>query len=378
MLSLREFFRATAPKNISRRRNNSVMLKLVKNRSKKAGAPPGTLIHIGKKTSEKVKVTVIDYDEENLQKKEAETVEECFVFKNKKTVTWINVDGLHDIELMKRLGECYGLHHLMLEDILNTDQRPKTDDFGDILYIVLKVLMFHEEAEELEVEQVSLLLGENFVISFQEKEGDDFDVIRERIKDKKGRIRQMGADYLVYCLLDVIIDDYFSVMEKLGEQIEYLEEEMADNPAPEELQKLHSLRRAVIFIRKSIWPLREIIAKLERGESPLIKQSTRMYLKDINDHIMHLSDTIESSREMLANIHDVYLTSASNRMNEVMKVLTIIATIFIPLSFIASVYGMNFKFMPELDWQFGYFFALFIMFTVTIIMVIYFKRKGFF
>jgi magnesium transporter len=354
------------------------MLKLVKNRSKKAGAPPGTLIHIGKKTSEQVKVTVIDYDEENFQKKEARVVEECFVFKSKKSVTWINVDGLHDIELMKRLGECYGLHHLMLEDILNTDQRPKTDDFGETLYIVVKMLNFHEETGELEVEQVSLILGENFVISFQEKEGDDFDTIRERIKDKKGRIRQMGADYLVYALLDVIVDDYFTVLEKLGEQIESLEEEMADNPSPEELQKLHALRRAIIFIRRSILPLRDIIAKLEKRESPLIKESTRMYLKDINDHIMHLTDTIESSREMLASIHDVYLTSASNRMNEVMKVLTIIATIFIPLSFIASVYGMNFKFMPELNWHFGYFFALFLMLMVTIVMVIYFKRKGFF
>jgi magnesium transporter len=354
-----------------------VMLKLIKNRSKKIGTPPGTLVHIGEKTSEKVKITIIDYDEKNFEERHVDRFEECLLFREKPSVTWINIDGLHDIDLLDRLGECYGLHHLMLEDILNTDQRPKMDDFGSILYIVLKMLMFRDETGDLEVEQVSLILGDNFVISFQERAGDVFDPVRERIRKNKGRIRKMGADYLAYTLLDIIVDNYFTVLDQLGEDIESLEEELGDSPDPKELHMMHSLRRSVIFIRRSILPLRDIISRLEKGESPLIGESIRIYMKDILDHLMHVNDTIDTSRDMLSSMHDIYLTSMSNRMNEVMKVLTIIATIFIPLSFIAGVYGMNFEVMPELNWRWGYFMCLSLMFIVGMVLVIYFKRKNF-
>ncbi len=351
------------------------MPRLVKRRSKKAGLPPGTLVHIGEKKAETLKITVMDYDEAHFEEREIKTIEECFVFKDAPTVTWINIDGLHQIEILEKLGVCYGFHPLVLEDILNTDQRPKMEDYGDYLYIVLRMLKYNDQSSEIETEQVSLILGQNFVFSFQEKQGDVFDPIRERIRNSKGRIRKMGADYLAYALLDSIVDNYFMIMEKLGETIEFLEEELVTQPVPETLQTIHRLKRELIFLRKAVWPLREVISSLERGELVLVKETTRIYLRDVYDHTIQVIDTIETFRDMISGMLDIYLSSVSNRLNSVMKVLTIIATIFMPLTFLAGIYGMNFKHFPEVEWRWGYPFFWLLVVAISAFMLSYFKKK---
>jgi magnesium transporter len=285
------------------------------------------------------------------------------------------VDGLHQVEILEKLGECYGLHPLVLEDILNTDQRPKTEDYGEYIYIVLKMLDYNDKSNEIEPEQMSLILGPNFVFSFQEREGDTFNPIRERIRNNKGRIRKMGADYLAYTLLDSIVDNYFIILEKLGEKIEFLEEKLVTRPTPETLQVIHYLKREMISFRKAVWPLREVVSGLERGEASLIKEATRIYLRDVYDHTIQTIDTIETYRDMVSGMLDIYLSSVSNRLNSVMKVLTIIATIFMPLTFLAGVYGMNFKYMPELEWRWGYPVTWLIMAGIGISMLIYFRKK---
>jgi len=351
------------------------MLKLFRKTSKRAGLSPGTLVHDGDKKVEKAKITIIDYDATQFQEKEVETIEECFPFRDTPTVTWINIDGLHEVGIIEKIGKHFSIHPLILEDILHTGQRPKMEDFEDYIFLVVKMFYYDEKDDEIKMEQVSLLLGSNFVISFQEREGDIFDPIRERIRNHKGRIRMMKADYLGYALLDTIVDNYFIILEKVGENIENMEEELVTRPTPETLQTIHNLKRELIVLRKSIWPLREVVNSLERGESPLINEATGVYLRDVYDHTIQVIDTIETFRDMVSGMLDIYLSSISNKMNEVMKVLTIIATIFIPLTFVAGIYGMNFEFMPELKWHWGYFAALLVMVAVAVIMVFYFRRK---
>jgi len=260
------------------------------------------------------------------------------------------LDGIHQLDNIEKIGEHFKIHPLVLEDIMNTGQRPKMEDFNDYLFIVLKMLSYDEEENETKTEQVSLILSSKFVISFQESEGDVFDPVRERIRSDRGRIRKMGVDYLAYSLIDAIVDNYFMVLEKIGEKIEDIEDELVKNPTPEVLHTIHRLKRELIFLRKSVWPLREVISRLERWESPLIDKSIDIYLRDVYDHTIQVIDALETFRDMLSGMLDIYLSSLSNRMNEVMKVLTIIATIFIPLTLISSIYEMNFKYMPELDW----------------------------
>jgi magnesium transporter len=349
--------------------------KLIRKRGKKIGLPPGTPVYVGERKDEKIKISIIDYDETQYQEKEAKTIEECFPFKDSPTVTWINIDGIHEVNIIEKVGKHFDLHPLIMEDIVNTEQRPKMEDFGHYVYVVLRMLYFDEEEHEVKGEQVSLVLGENIVISFQEKEGDIFNPIRERIRNNKGRIRKMGADYLAYSLLDTIVDNYFTILEKLGDRIEEMEERLVSDPRPETLQEIHKLKREMIFLRKSVWPLREVINGLERGESSLVHKASRIYLRDVYDHTIQVIDTVETFRDMLSGMHDTYLSSISNRMNEIMKVLTIIATIFIPLTFIAGVYGMNFKFMPELEWRWAYFIVWLVIVIVAAYMVIFFKKK---
>ncbi len=352
------------------------MPRFIKRVSKTIGLSPGALVHVGKKKIEKVRIRLIDYDEAQLQEKEPKTIEECFPFKDLPTVTWVNIDGLHDIEVMEKLGKHFDLHPLVLEDILNTEQRPKIEDFEDYVFVVLKMLYFDEKEDVIRAEQVSIIFGSNFVLSFQERVGDTFDPLRERIRNAKGRVRKMGTDYLAYALMDAIVDNYFTVLEKLGEKIEGMEEELVTNPTPETLQTMHNLKREMIFLRKSVWPLREVVSRLERGESKLIKDSTGIYLRDVYDHTIQVIDTIETFRDMLSGMLDIYLSSVSNRMNQVMKVLTIIATIFIPLTFVAGIYGMNFEYMPELKWHWFYPKAFWlVMIGVAGVMLVYFRRK---
>ena len=354
------------------------MPQFVKKYQKKVGLPPGTLIHVGKERVEKVKITIIDYDEEQFAEKEVEKVEDCFPFKDKPSVTWINIDGVHQIDMIETIGKHFGLHPLVLEDIVNTRQRPKMEDFGDYIFVVLKMIYFDEKENVIKAEQVSLITGPNFVISFQEREGDVFNAIRDRLRGSKGRIRKMGADYLAYALMDSVVDNYFVILETVGEKLEDMEEELMTNPTPETVHVIHNLKRDLILLRKAVWPLREILSGLERGESTLIHKSTRIYLRNVYDHTIQVIDAIETSRDMLSGMLDIYLSSVSNRMNEVMKVLTIIATIFIPLTFVAGLYGMNFQYMPELGWRWGYFAVLLVMVVIGIFMVAYFKRKKWF
>jgi magnesium transporter len=351
------------------------MAKLIKKRSKKSGLPPGSLIHIGERKVETPKISIIDYDETQFQEKTTQAIEECFLFKDKPTVTWTNIDGLHQTEMLEKVGDCYGFHPLVLEDILNTDQRPKMEDYGEYVYIVLRSLEYNHQKDEIESDQISIILGQNFVFSFQEKEGDTFDPLRERIRTGKGRIKKMGADYLAYTLMDSIVDNYFIILEKQGERIELLEEQLVTSPTPETLQTIHDLKREMIFLRKAVWPLREVVGSLERGESSLVQASTRIYLRDLYDHIIQVIDNVETFRDMIAGILDIYLSSVSNRLNSVMKVLTIIATIFMPLTFLAGIYGMNFKYMPELEWRWGYPLIWLIMLGTGIFMLVYFKKK---
>jgi len=349
--------------------------RLFKSPIKKSGMPPGTLVHIGERKVETVRITYMDYDEENIHEKQVASIEECFPFRITPTVTWINIDGLHDVELIEKLGKEFELHPLILEDILNTGQRPKIEDFDKYIYVVLKMLRYSDEQQAVEAEQVSLLVGSNYVISFQERAGDVFEPIRDRIRNAKGRIRRMACDYLMYSLLDAVVDGYFAILERLGEKIESMEEELVSAPSEKTLEQIHRLKSEMIFLRKSVWPLREVISGLQRTESPLIKESTQLYLRDVYDHTIQVIDTVESFRDMVSGMLDIYLSSISNRMNAVMKVLTIIATIFIPLTFIAGIYGMNFKYMPELERRWAYPLVLFVMGIVAVVMLIYFRKK---
>jgi magnesium transporter len=351
------------------------MLKVTKKTSQKAGTAPGTLVHVGERKAGKARITVIDFDSEQLDERQLDTIDEALHLKDLPTTTWLNIDGLHDIEIIETIGEHFNLHPLVLEDILNTGQRSKADDYGDYAYIVLKMLHVDQEKNEIRSEQISLVLGNHFLISFQEIEGDVFASVRERIRKGRGRIRSSGCSYLAYALIDAIVDHYFIILETMGATIESLEEDLLAEPTAQTMETIHDLKRELIYVRKQVWPIREVINALIKGEIPLVHDKTVVFFRDVYDHTIQVMDTIESYRDVLSGMLDLYLSTISNRMNEVMKVLTIIATIFIPITFVAGIYGMNFKYMPELDWKWGYVAVWGIISAIALIMVIYFKRK---
>jgi magnesium transporter len=354
------------------------MDRLTKKRSQKAGLPAGTLIHIGDRKTEKTTIKVIVYNREGLQEIDIEQLDSYTPSFDEDTVTWINVNGIHDKNVIENIGKMFSLHPLLLEDIMNADQRPKMDEQETYLFITMKMLSLEGTPSLIKDEQLSLVFGRGYLISFQESEIDAFSTIREFIKSGRGRIQRMGSDYLAYSLVDVVVDNYFIVMEKLGEEIESLENEVMRNPKQETIRSIHRLKREMIFIRRSIWPLREVIGDLERRGSTFIPESTSIYLRDVYDHIIHVIDTTETFRDMIAGMIDIYLSSMSNRMNEIMKVLTIIATIFIPLTWIVGIYGMNFEYMPELKSKLGYPAVMTIMMVIGLLMLFYFKRKKWF
>ena len=351
------------------------MPRFIKRQLKKAGASPGSLVHIGEQKVDETRITLIDYDEESLQERVLGGIEEAFPLKDLPTVTWINIDGLHEIDVIEKVGQHFNIHPLVLEDILNTGQRPKTEDFEDLIFVVLKMLHYSEDAEKIRSEQFSLVLGSNFLMTFQEIQGDVFNVVRERIRKPKTRIRKAGCDYLAYALIDAIVDHYFVILEALGDKIEDLEIQLLDNPTHDTLESIHEMKREMIYLRKQIWPIREIINSLVKSESSLIQEQMHVYFRDVYDHTIQIIDTIESYRDILAGMLDIYLSTLSNKMNEVMKVLTIIATIFIPITFIAGIYGMNFKFMPELEWRWGYAMVWAVIVVAVGIMIGFFKKK---
>jgi magnesium transporter len=347
----------------------------IKRRSKKSGLPPGTLVHVGEERAEPVRVTMMAYDEQEVRERQLVGIADCAELAGEAGVTWINVDGLYQTDVVQSLGECLSIHPLVLEDILNTDQRPKVEDFDEYVFLVARMLHYDGGGEGLRVEQISLLLGPNYVISFQETPGDVFEPVWVRIRNDRGRIRRTGADYLAYALVDAVVDSYFLVLERIGEEVETIEEELVTDPRPETLQAIHNLRRDMIFLRKSVWPLREVTSRLERGETSLVSEGVLIYLRDVYSHAVQVLDTVDTFRDMISSMLDTYLSSISNRMNEVMKVLTIIATIFIPLTLIAGIYGMNFRYMPELSWPWGYPLVWAVMLGVAAGMLIYFRRK---
>lgn len=347
---------------------------------KKAGLPPGEIVYIGEdRENVPVKITVMDYNEDFFNEEDNVSPEACAKFKDSTTSTWINVNGIHNTELIEKLGKIYGINNLVLEDVANTNSRPKIDDFKDYLFVVVKMLTYDKEKHNLNIEQVSLILGKNYVISLQENEGDLFDNIRARLRDPGSRSRKLGPDYLLYSLMDKIVDEYFLIIESMGEELESLEDEVAGDPSREFLHRYNDMKQNSIYLRKSVWPLREVINYLVRGgEVTLVKPEVMPYFRDLYDHTVQVIDTIETYRDLFSDIMDVYLSTLSLRMNEVMKVLTIISTIFIPLTFIVGVYGMNFKYMPELDSKYGYYIIWAIMIVTALAMISYFRKKKWF
>ena len=339
------------------------------------GEPPGTLIYTGKRKNFKTVIKIIDYNKDDYKLTEIERIEKNLSIFEKSTNRWIQITGLSGIKVIEDIGNQFKLHHLLLEDILNPNQRPKLENYGNYLFIVLKNVNYNENTKNFEMEQISLILGNNYVISIQEQDNDVFTPIIERIKYSKGVIRDKSVDYLLYSLIDIVIDNYFMIMEIITDLIENAEDKIIQTPEPGTLRSVYSLRRVMINIRNSIWPTRELINKLRREKSKLLSDDLEIYLRDVNDHVFIISDVLETQRDILFGMLDMYLSSVNNKMNDIMKILTIISTIFIPLSFLVSLYGMNFKYMPELTYPLAYPILILVMFILSFIMIIYFKRK---
>lgn len=346
---------------------------------KQIGLPPGTLVYTGEKEKEPVTILLLEYDQNSFIEKQIDNIDNILISKENEKVSWINVEGVHDIQLMEKIQSYFNIHPLAMEDIVHTTQRPKAEEYSDQLFIVTRMFIYDEENQDIKNEQVSFILGKNYLLTFLEDPGDVFNPVRERIRKDGTKIRSNGADFLAYALIDAIVDSYFHILEKLGEDIEELEDRLVVQPTREDLQSVHQMRRNMILLRKSVWPLREVISHLQRNEHEIINQSTQIYLRDVYDHIIQIMDTIESYRDMIVGMLDVYLSSTSNKLNEIMKVLTIISTLFIPLTFLAGVYGMNFHYFPELEikWMYPWGFWI-VSLSISFGMIIFFKRKKWF
>jgi magnesium transporter len=352
-----------------------VVGRFVRRQGKTAGASPGTVIHTGERRVERVEFDRFEYGEGVADERRPRSLADALPFAEPPLVTWLNVDGLHDTTVLTELGQQAGIHPLVLEDISSIGQRPKADDYESQLYIVLRMLSYNEASEQVDEEQVSILLGSGYVISFQEEPGDVFDPVRQRIRSGKGRLRSRPADYLAYALIDAIVDEYFVVLEKVGDKLEELEAEVMSGPTRQTMNAIHRFKRELLVMRKAVWPLRDVLNGLLRDDCELISDNTRIFLRDAYDHVVQVIDTVETMRDIVSGLIDLYLSTTGNRMNEIMKVLTIIATIFIPLTFVAGVYGMNFDVMPELHWPWGYPAVLLLMAGVVVVMLMYFRRQ---
>jgi len=342
---------------------------------KTLGLVPGSVVYVGKKNTSGLYIDVFDYDKTFFEEKEIDHIEDAYTYVDSKPITWININGLNHTEAIEKIGNYCKLHPLILEDIANTHQRPKIDEYDNYLFVVLKMLYFNED-EKLSIEHISLVLGDGYVISFQESDGDVFDTIRNRIRNNKGKIRAMGSDYLLYALMDAIVDNYFNLIETMGDKIEELEDDLfEEKPNDNITYDIQNLKKEILKIRRAVFPLREVVNRLEKSEHKLVLNKTQFYLRDLYDHIIQVSENIEIYRDMIWGLMDMYMTTISNKMNEVMKVLTIIATIFIPLTFIAGIYGMNFDNIPELHHKYGYFILWGIMILIFVGLLYYFKRR---
>ncbi|QGU94893.1 magnesium/cobalt transporter CorA [Clostridium bovifaecis] len=353
------------------------MPKHMKSRKSKIGSAPGTLVHVGDRLSENIKVTLIKYDKENFSKSLLDKIEDCFSSEGN-VINWVDVDGLHEIEVIEKIGQEFNLHPLILEDILNTTQRPKIDFNENYIYIVLKMLYYDKKIKRIKSEQISFIILKNHVFSFQEFEGDVFDNLRKRLEQNKSNIRNKRTDYLAYSLIDAIVDSYFDILESIGDTIDDIEDTLMRNPSEKLLSNIYELKREMIFLRNSIWPLRDVLNGLIKSDYPLIEDKTTIFLRDIYDHTVQIMDIVETYRDILSGMLDTYLSSMSNKTNEVMKVLTVFSTIFIPLSFFTGIYGMNFEYMPELHFKYGYLIFWVITVISILIMIRYFRKKNWF
>jgi len=349
-------------------------MSLTRKRRIKPGAAPGTLVSEGA-PARKVKMTITSYSPAEMEEKETESVDECFEYVGKREVTWINVDGTQDAGLLGQIGEKFGIHPLALEDVINRGQRPKLEDFGEYLFITLRLPKKTEASSPIDTEQINILLGPKFVMTIHDS-GDPFGPVIQRIKENKGRIRKMKADYLTYALIDLIVDQHFPIMDLIADQIEVLEDEVQESASSDIVKKIRGIKRDLILVRSSIWPMREVINSLEREEPELITEPTKLFLRDVYDHTIQIADIVESYRDILSEMFNIYLSVKADNTNEVMKILTIFATIFIPLTFVAGIYGMNFEFMPELKWKYSYFVMIGVMVVITAVMLRFFRRRG--
>ncbi len=351
------------------------LLNLFKRYSQKVGQPPGTLIYLGEEPAEPVRITIIDYDETNFQEEETQTVEACVPFIDTESVTWIQIEGIHEVAIIEEIGRYFGVNPLLLEDILSPTQLPKIEIYEEYVFIFLKSLDYDTEASSVSREQISLIIGPNFVLSLQENYSEIFTSIQNRLRNAQGRIRRMESGYLAYALIDIIVDHYFIVLDEMNERIQALEEEIMRDPSPEVLAKVNALRAEQLLLRRPILPLRDVLIEILDDEIPLLGENTQPYFRDVYDHLIQVIQMLEMIRSAVSGLFDVYTSAVSHRMNEVMKVLTIVATFFIPLTFIAGIYGMNFKFMPELEMHWGYPAVLLVMAAIGIVMFIYFKLR---
>jgi magnesium transporter len=342
-------------------------------RGRKAGLPPGTPVHIGAQREGPVRITAFTYDGNGCQELALAGPEDCLALRDGPGVSWINVDGVHDVPLVQRLCEIFGVHPLALEDIVNTEQRPKVEAYDRYLFGIVKML--YKDGEGVTAEQVAFVLTANVVVSFQEQRGDVFDALRERLRHGRGRVRQRGADYLAYSLIDAIVDHYFLILEDLEERVEPLEEAVVEEPQPRQLRAIQRLKSDMVFLRRSLWPLREMLARLEHGESPLLRPEVLPFFRDVHDHTIQVIEILESFQDLVSGLIDIYMSGMSNRMNGIMKVLTMVSTVFMPLTFIAGIYGMNFRHMPELGYRWAYPAVLLLAALVAGGMVVFFKRK---
>ena len=355
-----------------------------KYRIRKKDLSPGTSVFTGDKKVEEILITIFNYNEQQFEEKKIESIEELKLLKENSKTLWVNLAGLHNVTLIEKVCEIFGIHSLVIEDILNVNHSPKIEEHENFLFLIFKMIDIHKHSKELNIEQISIILGKNYVITFQENVGDVFDVIRDRIRTAKGRIRKAGADYLMYRLLDSIVDNYFITLEYVDDKIEFVEEKLLEDSEDLYLKEIHNLRKDILKLRRAVYPMRDMTYYLQRGENPLIQKSTIMFTRDLYDHIANNIETIESYREIINGVLEVHLSNASRKMNQVIKLLTMISTIFIPLTFIVGIYGMNFNTevsifnMPELNWKYGYLFVMLIMVIISISLIVFFKRKKWF
>lgn len=352
------------------------MARFIKSNQQSAGSVPGSLVFIGNQKLNESIIKVMVFDGKELNEFSTDTVDECTQYLTAETVSWVSVYGLHDIDTIKQLGEFFSIHPLVLEDILNTGQRPKFEEYDDYVFLVMKILRFNSESMQVQGDQLSLIIGENYLISFHEQPVDLFLPVRERIRKNRGRIRQCKSDYLAYALLDTVVDNYIICIEEIGSDVEELEEVVLEDPSPDVLGRITTFKREVNFLRKAIRPARELTISLVNCDNEIIRETTIPYLRDLKDLVSHAVEATDNYREMLSDQLGIYNTAIGNRLNEIMKILTIFAAIFIPLTFIAGIYGTNFEHVPELKYKYSYFIFWGIMVTVAILMVRFFKKKG--